>query len=725
MKSFLSSPIATSVSNIASVNIHKHSSFKTKKDYSDFISWLDTSNNDIKKIKLPSKKKLKDLEDLDFSSMLGGGNPLAALLGEILGGLAASLGIPSFNALPTFGKTTITPSTTPKAPVEIGTGVGGIPPISKVNPKDLTIKKVNVKVVNGTKLLPPKPNLLPESKIKGLLPSSESKAQIKLLPEKPKISQPGKGVGSSHPDIAGQEDFGKRADKILEERRAARSAKDATKVATKNIGKEAEKKAAKFAGKNAFGRFLKIAAPGAGSVFGAMDAKDRAEKGDKIGSWISGASSALSGFAAAAQIPAAAGLAIPGLGWAETAATELVAGSAEILSLGLDAVNLVRDLTGNSDVKKKEETSKNKIDIRLKEQEKKQREAASTSKVTFVSITDKFDKVVSKFGKIAGGMGYGTRSGQEDKMTPEEKEKAAHEAPEETPTPSTSLKGSPGHEFEPKMKQYITGDPSDRDYMADHGTETNYHDHLAFKDRDTAVKAFNFFKSKGIKVTEFKGYTPVGDHKGPDHYSGLAFDIPGYQWGGHGKIGPTEYQGSAKVRSGLNEFFNIKPSGKNDGSIGDMPSTNQQSIEDYAKQTMGKGADRILKDPKLKAQLLGEKNQFKNAMATTPVTDPEVKQLQKNYNVYVKGLRERRQSQIAPGQTPQVPEAIATPLQEQTGTTMIIQQPSSAPAGQSSMVPIPIPMGGDGGGVAVASIPEGQILNSLWKTMLLTNLSSA
>jgi hypothetical protein len=42
------------------------------------------------------------------------------------------------------------------------------------------------------------------------------------------------------------------------------------------------------------------------------------------------------------------------------------------------------------------------------------------------------------------------------------------------------------------------------------------------------------------------------------------------------------------------------------------------------------------------------------------------------------------------------------------------------------MVPVPIPMGGGGGGgVAVVSIPEGQILNSLWKTMLLTNLSSA
>ena len=104
------------------------------------------------------------------------------------------------------------------------------------------------------------------------------------------------------------------------------------------------------------------------------------------------------------------------------------------------------------------------------------------------------------------------------------------------------------------------------------------------------------------------------------------------------------------------------------------------------------------------------------------------RQLQENYNVYVKGIRERRQAQIAPGQTPQVPEAITTPLQEQTPTSTILLGQSQS-AAQPSMVPVSIPMGGggggNGGGVAVISLSEGQILNSLWKIMLLTNLSSA
>jgi hypothetical protein len=107
--------------------------------------------------------------------------------------------------------------------------------------------------------------------------------------------------------------------------------------------------------------------------------------------------------------------------------------------------------------------------------------------------------------------------------------------------------------------EYITGDPNTpfgRFDKAGHGTTDNYHDHIAFRNRDTAIKAFNFFKSKGVQVTEFKGYGPVGGHAaGSYHYSGLAFDVPGAQWGGSGAIGSREYSGSAKVRQILKQFL--------------------------------------------------------------------------------------------------------------------------------------------------------------------------
>jgi hypothetical protein len=109
------------------------------------------------------------------------------------------------------------------------------------------------------------------------------------------------------------------------------------------------------------------------------------------------------------------------------------------------------------------------------------------------------------------------------------------------------------------VAEYITGDPNTpfgRYDRGGHGLPSNYHDHIAFRDRNTAVNAYKFFKSKGIQVTEFKGFDPVGGHaSGSYHYSGLAFDIPGAQWGGSGAIGARDYAGSAKVRKTLKEFL--------------------------------------------------------------------------------------------------------------------------------------------------------------------------
>jgi murein DD-endopeptidase MepM/ murein hydrolase activator NlpD len=113
-----------------------------------------------------------------------------------------------------------------------------------------------------------------------------------------------------------------------------------------------------------------------------------------------------------------------------------------------------------------------------------------------------------------------------------------------------------------KIVEYLTGDPNSPNIAGKaydrggHGTPGNYHDHVAFDDRQTAIDAYKFFKSKNVKVTEFKGFDPVGGHAPNSyHYSGLAFDIPGFQWGGSGPVGEKDYAGSRKVRTLLNEFF--------------------------------------------------------------------------------------------------------------------------------------------------------------------------
>ena len=398
-----------------------------------------------------------------------------------------------------------------------------------------------------------------------------------------------------------------------------------------------------------------------------------------------------------------------------------------------------------------------KIDTRLKAQEKKQREAASASNVTFASITDNFDKVVSKFEKIAGGMGAApgkqpSNASTEDKMTEYgeygERDQSASTTPGELQDlestggalPSSSPKGDKfgysswrGRNHNGIDYPLPEGTPISviqPGTVADAGFRYNGYGNQVKVNHPGGVSSF-YAHLSSINVASGQKIDPgtvigkigtTGSSTGPH----LHFEVDV-----NGKSSNPEPYEDRLFRFGGNVKVKAKK-GENKGPgmadiRGSAPDTKQQSIEDFAKQTMGKErADRILKDPKLKAQLLGEKHQFKNAMVKTPVTDREIKQLQENYNVYVKGIRERRQAQIAPGQTPQVPEAITTPLQEQTpGSAILLGQPSVAPAGQSSIVPVSIPMGGGGGGVAVVSIPEGQILNSLWKIMLLTNLSSA
>ena len=107
--------------------------------------------------------------------------------------------------------------------------------------------------------------------------------------------------------------------------------------------------------------------------------------------------------------------------------------------------------------------------------------------------------------------------------------------------------------------EYITGDPNTtvgRFDKSGHGTEENYHDHIAFKTKEDKERAKSALRAAGIQIgSEYRqdrGY----------HGQGLAIDIPGNQWRGTGKIGQREYSGSAKVRRvlGLKDGGVIGPS---------------------------------------------------------------------------------------------------------------------------------------------------------------------
>jgi hypothetical protein len=303
----------------------------------------------------------------------------------------------------------------------------------------------------------------------------------------------------------------------------------------------------------AFGRFGKSAIPIAGAALGAADAAIRANEGDVTGASIAGASASLDAISA--------GLTATGIGVLPAAALSAV-------SFGLDLVNLVRDLSGASEAesKRNKKTKRDKTpketntQQRLKEETQKQKDLArqkptETGTLTFASTLNGYEKVITKFEKFVKDFkGFGKpETLEETRRNAENVERLVgnQESIEE-----------PGYEFTQFTAQYLTGDPNSPAYDYSHGTSSNYHDHIAFHDREMAIRAYQYLESKGLDVTEFQGFDPVGGHsRGSYHYRGLAFDVPGYQWGASGPIDDRHFNGSRLVRKYLNEFFEMERTG--------------------------------------------------------------------------------------------------------------------------------------------------------------------
>lgn len=699
MKTKLFSPLLTAANNITKT---RRPLTKRAKEYDAFINWLDASNKDVKKIKLPKVKKVEDLEFSVGMSLGGGGGNGGGLFGSFLAALGIRKGAKFLKGK--FGL--------PK-----GKFKGSYENIIKNLTKKGNLTKGEKFALRDYKRLVGKGGLTNnDAAYRALLRNSYKDGYFSDYTGKIESLGRTKAMGG-----------GFSAETASQYRQAGRSGgggfAEAPKSKIGKIGKfgggllTVGLTAADFMGRKSEGQSDLQAGVGAGGGLA----------GGLAGAWAGGQ--------AGAAVGAGIGALFGGVGAAPGAVIGGIIGSlAGGFGGGQLGGNLADKLTGAD-----------KMDQRLKAQEKIQREAASASNVTFVSITDKFDKVVSKFEKIKFGM---TGTGPGDKNVGKGEESMnPYQEPEQYPpiNPSNQTYDGPisGDTFFP-LPGGKAGQNADQQFGADRSRGKGAHAGLDMTHHVGALNAPVAAYKTG-KVVEsvsngYNGYVTI-DHGGGlktrYYHTSPSVNTGDVVYGGQqiANLYPAGddthlhfevYRGGTAINpssAGLGQKIpapltkekakqqSEQSASKGKGSQGmadirgNTPDTKQQTIEDFAKQTMGKErADRTLKDPKL----------------------PEFKQLQKNYNVYVKGIRERRQAQIAPGQTPQVPEAITTPSQQQTpGSAILLGQ--SQVAAQPSMVPVPIPMGGGGGGggVAVASIPEGKILNSLWKTMLLTNLSSA
>ena len=664
------SPLLTAANNIVKT---KRPLSKGAKDYDAFVNWLGVSNKDIKKIKLPKVKKVENLE-FSVGSALGGGGGGGGILNLLLGGAAGGLGVrflgKGINAVKGFGKNAI----------------------SKIFPRVA----------------------IPAAK-KAAIPAADMAR---------------KGV------VKGWEHIATGAPRAI-----ATGTDDAAKIAAMKGG-------GKLATKG--GELVSKMIPGLATVVNLGISGYRFSQGDIVG----GSLSALS--------------AIPILGWA---------------AVGIDVAREFGAFEGTS-LGLKQEKPKNKIETRLKEQERTQREAASASNITFQSITDKFDKVVSKFEKFASGMGAAisgkqtSKASTEDKMTEYGEYGARDQSTSTTPGELQDLESTGGvlPSSSPKGDKFGYSSWRGRNHngidyplpegtpisviqpgtVADAGFRNNGYGNQVKVNHPGGVSSF-YAHLSSINVASGQKIDPgtvIGKIGSTGHSTGphLHFEVDV-----NGKASNPEPYEDKLFRFGGN--VKVKPKAGASGVQGAPDQKintieKQQPIEDFIKGT--KDGDKILKDPKLKAQLLGQKTYpsssgFEGLEQTPEKIDPKVKQYKEMYNAYVRDLREKNQKKIdtiksnvdaalrgdyskiggvvsAPTQL--IPAAVAAaPLQTQTpGTVVLMGNMQPQVAARPSIVPVPIPMGGgqsSGGGVVVVSPSEGDILNSLWKTMLLTNLSAA
>jgi len=142
----------------------------------------------------------------------------------------------------------------------------------------------------------------------------------------------------------------------------------------------------------------------------------------------------------------------------------------------------------------------------------------------------------------------------------------------------------------------------------------------------------------------------------------------------------------------------------------------QKKPEEFFK---GTPQEKIFKDAKLKEEFSGK------------AKTPEVKAAQTKYNEYVNQIKRQRAQEVssqmvAPAVPVQVPQIAQYPSYSQS-QSYIIDRPSviAMGGGGGSSQPVYIPVGGGGGTTILPGPSEGQVVNSLIKTLLLTNLSAS
>ena len=716
MAKLLSSPLLTVANNIVKT---KRPLSKGAKDYDAFVNWLGVSNKDIKKIKLP---KVKKVENLEFSVGMtdGGGGGGGGLFGSLL----AVLGI--------------------RKGAKFLKGKFGLPKGKFKGSYEDIIKNLTKKgnLTKGEKFV-----LRDYKRLVGKGGTSNNSAAFRALNRNSYMNNyeyltgHGKGVRGG----------GFSAETAAQFRQAGRSGGGGFKGAPRGrLGGIAGPLNIAFAGFDFMGR--------------KGEGQSNLQAGVGAGGGLAGGlAGAWAGGQAGAAIGAGIGALFGGVGAAPGAVIGGIIGS---LAGGIGGGQLGGNLADKF-------TGADKIETRLKEQERTQREAASASNVTFQSITDKFDKVVSKFeqgvssglfGKVeqVGNKPMDDVSGsvetsydiqqQDQQQDQQQTEPGETYSAEGGDKPSSNFTSAFGRRWGRQHNGVDFASPSAsapisviQPGIIDTGYEDGYGNWVAVK-HDNGAETFyghlskvevkkgqrieagtvignqgNTGRSKGAHV-HFE-YRPKGPGTNAVDGRGIADNY--FRFGGNIKVKKSQEK---KTKTDAD-----KKLGEVSTDYQQKPKTGQQFFAEQ-KQITGIKPElqpsELYKDTKIQ-EMVKSPEKYKEGIGNIQGDKKMV--VGKMYDDYQRYIKQQKTipPQVVPTSQPpqQSIQQYPTYNQQQSSVTImpIMMGGGNQGGGGQQQKPVYIPVGGGGGGgtVILPGPSEGQVVNSLVKTLLLTTLSGS
>jgi len=481
------------------------------------------------------------------------------------------------------------------------------------------------------------------------------------------------------------------------------------------------------------------------ALFAGLDFATGLQEGESVGKAAAGAGGSLAGSLLGGAIGQAL-IPIPGVGF--------VLGSMAGGFLGGYAADRVYE--GGSSIKKK-------LSERLKKQEVKQRAAASGDG-NFGDIVSKFSSAVSKFEQgISSGL-FGTV------------EQVGNKPMEDV---TDSVKTS----YDTQQKNQQQTEPGET-YSAEGGDKPSSNFTSAFGQRwgrqHNGVDFASPSASAPVSVIQ-PGIIDTGYESGYGNWVAVKHDNGAETFYGHlSKVNVVKgqrieagtvigNQGKTGRSTGPHVHFEYRPKGPGTNAVDGrgiadnyfrfggnikVKKSQEKKTKTDADKKLGEVSTDYQQKPKTGQQFFAEQKQITGIKPEIQPSelykDTKIQEMVKNPEKYKEGIgniqgdkkmvvgkmyddyqRYIKQQKIIPPQVVPTPQQsiqqYPTYNQQQSSVTIMPIMMGGGQGGGQQQKPVFIPVGGGGGGgtVILPGPSEGAILNSLWKTMLLTNLSAA